>query len=72
MSWLERRARREFLRQQMNWEALISPETKAGLDEADRALLGMGPLNNTYGAKYVMRPGYSIESADSLTPQGTP
>lgn len=62
---------REFLRQQMNWEALLSPETKAKLDAADRALLGMGPLNNSYGAKYVMRPGYTIESADSLTPQGT-
>jgi fumagillin biosynthesis dioxygenase len=61
---------REFLRQQMNWEALLSPETKAALDAEDRALLGLGPLNNTYGAQYVMRPGYTIESADALTPQG--
>lgn len=62
---------REFLRQQMNWEALLSDETKASLDAEERALYGLGPLNNVYGAKFVMRPGYAIESLDVLTPEGT-
>ena len=63
---------RAFVRQQMNWEALLSDKTKQALDAEERALLGMGPLSNVYGADYVMRPGYSVESLDTLTSEGTP
>jgi ectoine hydroxylase-related dioxygenase (phytanoyl-CoA dioxygenase family) len=37
----------DFIRQQVNWEATLSPETKASLDDDDRRLLGLGPSGNT-------------------------
>jgi fumagillin biosynthesis dioxygenase len=57
---------RNFLRQQMNWEALLSPETKAGLDTQARALFGLGPLSNVYGVDLIIQEGYTLESAEVL------
>jgi len=57
---------RNFLRQQMNWEALLSPETKAGLDDHARAMFGLGPLSNVYGVDLIMQEGYTLESAEVL------
>lgn len=57
---------RSFVRQQMNWEALLSDETKARLTEDDRTLLGMGPLGNVSGVDLIMREGYDLSSAEVL------
>lgn len=57
---------RSFVRQQMNWEALLSDTTKRRLDEDARALLGMGPLSNSYGVDLVMRPGFTLDSVEVL------
>lgn len=38
---------RDFIRQQMNWEAILSSETKATLDDDARRLFGLGPAANT-------------------------
>jgi ectoine hydroxylase-related dioxygenase (phytanoyl-CoA dioxygenase family) len=57
---------RDFLRQQMNWEALLSDATKQRLDDDDRALLGMGPLGNVHGVDLVMREGYDLASVEVL------
>ncbi|MDG2003039.1 MAG: hypothetical protein P8J20_06870, partial [Novosphingobium sp.] len=54
---------RDFLRPQVNWEVLLSDETKQLLDEADRALLGMGALCNIHGVDIIMREGYDLDSA---------
>ena len=49
---------RDFVRQQVNWEATLSPETKARLDVNARGLLGMGPISNPgFGLKLVLQPG---------------
>jgi ectoine hydroxylase-related dioxygenase (phytanoyl-CoA dioxygenase family) len=37
----------DFIRPQMNWEAVLAPEAKAALDEDARRLLGLGPQANT-------------------------
>jgi ectoine hydroxylase-related dioxygenase (phytanoyl-CoA dioxygenase family) len=37
----------DFIRQQMNWEAVLSPATKDRLDDSARRLLGLGPAANT-------------------------
>lgn len=55
-----------FLRQQMNWEALLSDATKASLDEHARALFGLGPLSNVYGVDLIMQEGYDLASAEVL------
>jgi ectoine hydroxylase-related dioxygenase (phytanoyl-CoA dioxygenase family) len=57
---------RDFVRQQMNWEALLTDATKQRLDEADRALLGLGPLGNVHGVDIIMRDGYDITSVKVL------
>ena len=57
---------RNFLRQQMNWEALLSDNTKQSLDDEMRELLGMGPLGNVYGVDLIMRDGYDLASAEVL------
>lgn len=57
---------RDFVRQQMNWEALLSDQTKKRLSEEDRELLGMGPLSNVHGVDLVMREGYDLASAEVL------
>lgn len=54
---------RDFLRPQVNWEVLLSDETKQRLDDADRALLGMGALCNVHGVDIIMREGYDLDSA---------
>jgi ectoine hydroxylase-related dioxygenase (phytanoyl-CoA dioxygenase family) len=38
---------KDFIRQQINWEASLSPETKARLDPGARAMLGLGAAGNT-------------------------
>lgn len=38
---------RDFVRQQVSWDVCLSPQTQAGLDEDARALLGMGPVQNS-------------------------
>lgn len=57
---------RNFVRQQMNWEALLSDGTKQSLDDEMRALLGMGPLGNVYGVDLIMQSGYDLQSAEVL------
>jgi ectoine hydroxylase-related dioxygenase (phytanoyl-CoA dioxygenase family) len=57
---------RNFLRQQMNWEALLSPETKASFDDHARALFGLGPLGNVHGVDLIMQQGYTLASAEVL------
>jgi fumagillin biosynthesis dioxygenase len=37
----------DFIRPQMNWEAVLSAESKATLDDDARKLLGLGPAANT-------------------------
>jgi ectoine hydroxylase-related dioxygenase (phytanoyl-CoA dioxygenase family) len=37
----------DFIRQQMNWEAALSPKTKESLDAETCKLLGLGPAANT-------------------------
>jgi hypothetical protein len=54
---------RDFLRPQVNWDVLLSDETKQRLDDDDRALLGMGPLCNVHGVDIIMREGYDLSSA---------
>ncbi len=54
---------RDFLRPQVNWEVLLSDETKARLSDEDRALLGMGALCNVHGVDIIMREGYDLGSA---------
>ena len=54
---------RDFLRPQVNWEVLLSDETKARLTEEDKALLGMGSLCNVHGVDIIMREGYDLDSA---------
>lgn len=48
---------RGFLRQQVNWDGVLSARTQAGLDDEARTLLGMAtranPYANTYGAEMV-------------------
>jgi fumagillin biosynthesis dioxygenase len=47
----------DFIRQQMNWEAVLSPATKDRLDENARRLFGLGPAANTrIGAQYTRLP----------------
>lgn len=53
----------DFLRPQVNWEVLLSDETKARLSDEDRALLGMGALCNVHGVDIIMREGYDLGSA---------
>jgi fumagillin biosynthesis dioxygenase len=36
-----------FIRQQVNWEATLSPATKGRFDDATRKLFGLGPAGNT-------------------------
>jgi fumagillin biosynthesis dioxygenase len=36
----------DFIRPQINWEAVLSPDVKAGLDGETRRLLGLGPSAN--------------------------
>ncbi len=38
---------KDFIRQQIQWEATLPPEVKQGMDEATRALFGLGPMGNT-------------------------
>lgn len=38
---------KDFIRQQVNWDACLSPVTKERLDPDARAMLGMGPAANT-------------------------
>ena len=57
---------RNFLRQQMNWEALLTEATKASLDEHARALFGLGPLSNVYGVDLIMQTGHTLASAEVL------
>lgn len=57
---------RNFVRQQMNWEALLSDRTKQSLDDEMCALLGMGPLGNVYGVDLIMQTGYDLQSAEVL------
>ena len=57
---------RNFLRQQMNWEALLCDATKAGLDADARALFGLGPLGNVHGVDLIMQQGYTLDSAEVL------
>lgn len=38
---------KDFIRQQINWDASLSPETKASLDPDARKMLGMGVAANT-------------------------
>lgn len=54
---------RDFLRSQVNWEVLLSDETKQRLDDNDRALLGMGALCNVHGVDIIMREGHDLDSA---------
>ena len=54
---------RDFLRPQVNWEVLLSGETKARLTDEDRALLGMGALCNIHGVDLIMQAGYELGSA---------
>lgn len=54
---------RDFLRPQVNWDVLLSEETKQRLTDEDRALLGMGPLCNVHGVDIIMREGYDLDSA---------
>jgi fumagillin biosynthesis dioxygenase len=54
---------RDFLRPQVNWEVLLSDETKRRLTDEDRALLGMGALCNVHGVDLIMREGYDLGSA---------
>jgi ectoine hydroxylase-related dioxygenase (phytanoyl-CoA dioxygenase family) len=37
----------DFIRPQMNWEAILSPETKDSVDADMRTLLALGPVANT-------------------------
>lgn len=37
----------DFIRQQMNWEAVLPPAVKDGLDAEGRKLFGLGPAANT-------------------------
>jgi ectoine hydroxylase-related dioxygenase (phytanoyl-CoA dioxygenase family) len=37
----------DFIRQQMNWEAVLPPAVKGGLDAEGRKLFGLGPAGNT-------------------------
>jgi ectoine hydroxylase-related dioxygenase (phytanoyl-CoA dioxygenase family) len=37
----------DFIRQQANWEAVMPPEVKDGLDDEGRRLFGLGPAANT-------------------------
>ncbi len=55
---------RSFLRQQVNWEAVLSPETKDGFDDPTKAMFGIGVLSNAFGADLVMKDGYSVGSVD--------
>lgn len=57
---------RSFVRQQMNWEALLSDTTRQNLSDEDRALLGMGPLSNVYGVDLIMREGFDLSSVEVL------
>ncbi|MCB2061386.1 MAG: phytanoyl-CoA dioxygenase family protein [Novosphingobium sp.] len=57
---------RNFVRQQMNWEALLSDGTKQALDKEMQALLGIGPLGNVYGVDLIMQSGYDLQSAEVL------
>ena len=57
---------RPFLRQQMNWDVLLSEQTNERLDEDARTLLGMGPLSNVYGVDLIMRSGYDLASVKAL------
>jgi fumagillin biosynthesis dioxygenase len=36
----------DFIRPQINWEAVLCPDVKAGLDGETRRLLGLGPSAN--------------------------
>ena len=57
---------RPFLRQQVNWDVLLSEATKARLTAEDRTLLGMGPLSNIYGVDLVMREGHRLDEVQVL------
>ena len=57
---------RNFLRQQMNWEALLAAETKSSLDGNARALFGLGPLSNVYGVDLIMQEGHTLGSVEVL------
>jgi fumagillin biosynthesis dioxygenase len=47
----------DFIRQQMNWEAVLSPATKGRLDESARRLFGLGAAANTrIGGQYTRLP----------------
>lgn len=59
---------RGFLRQQVNWEALLAPAVKAGLDEEAAALFGVTALGNIHGADLVMKSGYDVGSIDVYHP----
>ena len=51
----------DFIRQQFNWEAALSAETKDSLDDEGRRLFGLGPAGNTRmgGALTRLRPEQS-------------
>lgn len=57
---------RNFLRQQMNWEALLSETTKARFDAQTCAMFGLGPLSNVYGVDLIMQEGHTLGSAEVL------
>lgn len=37
---------RDFIRPQVNWAAVLSPETQASLDDEEREMFGLGPMGN--------------------------
>jgi len=37
----------DFIRQQVNWEAILSTEVKESMDPETRTLFGLGPMGNT-------------------------
>lgn len=61
---------RDFVRQQVNWEACLRPETKAQLDEPARALFGLGPKGNTRIGSALTRLAADAEKPDILVGRG--
>jgi ectoine hydroxylase-related dioxygenase (phytanoyl-CoA dioxygenase family) len=58
---------RDFVRQQVNWDVCLSPETRASLDEGARELLGMGPKANVRIGSALSRLSPDAERPDILS-----
>ncbi|MFC4595475.1 phytanoyl-CoA dioxygenase family protein [Sphingobium tyrosinilyticum] len=58
---------RDFVRQQVNWDVCLSPETQASLDQGARELLGMGPKANVRIGSALSRLSPDAELPDILS-----